>query len=297
MGFGVELAVRQHQSNGQAATGGIQQAGQSTRVAPRALSRPLRQNDLAIHIGNQQPLQIVSIARLPAGMLLDATDEVRADRVLRQPGAIDGHTSPPSAAARAAAQSAHRFSQHVLNGVVRQPPQEAIHGGVVRHARQSQHGAQLAMLAQTHFGLTKGPVRVAHQTKDRQQLRLGELVFAETTSVGRPNRSGYIQATRAKGRSPISGIPPPASLENIIALRLSPSKIRLGAEDVNRAGLRLERKHEWLLRQYFPKGTDLSGYTQSDLDKVALRLNQRPRKTLGFQTPASTLRASVASTC
>jgi IS30 family transposase len=51
-----------------------------------------------------------------------------------------------------------------------------------------------------------------------------------------------------------------------------------------------------LLRQYFPKGTDLSGYTQSELDKVALRLNQRPRKTLGFQTRASKLRASVAST-
>jgi len=51
-----------------------------------------------------------------------------------------------------------------------------------------------------------------------------------------------------------------------------------------------------LLRQYFPKRTDLSGYSQSELDKVALRLNQRPRKTLGFQTPASRLRASVAST-
>jgi IS30 family transposase len=51
-----------------------------------------------------------------------------------------------------------------------------------------------------------------------------------------------------------------------------------------------------LLRQYFPKKTDLSGYTQSELDKVALRLNQRPRKTLGFQTPASKLRATVAST-
>ena len=51
-----------------------------------------------------------------------------------------------------------------------------------------------------------------------------------------------------------------------------------------------------LLRQYFPKRTDLSGYSQSDLDQVALRLNQRPRKTLGFETPASRLQASVAST-
>jgi IS30 family transposase len=51
-----------------------------------------------------------------------------------------------------------------------------------------------------------------------------------------------------------------------------------------------------LLRQYFPKRTDLSGYSQSELDKVALRLNQRPRKTLGFEAPASRLRASVAAT-
>jgi len=51
-----------------------------------------------------------------------------------------------------------------------------------------------------------------------------------------------------------------------------------------------------LLRQYFPRGTDLSGYSQAQLDRVALRLNQRPRKTLGFQTPASKLQASVAST-
>jgi IS30 family transposase len=51
-----------------------------------------------------------------------------------------------------------------------------------------------------------------------------------------------------------------------------------------------------LLRQYFPKKTDLSNYSQSDLNKVALRLNQRPRETLGFQTPASKLQESVAST-
>jgi IS30 family transposase len=51
-----------------------------------------------------------------------------------------------------------------------------------------------------------------------------------------------------------------------------------------------------LLRQYFPRGTDLSAYSQAQLDQVALRLNERPRKTLGFQTPASKLQASVAST-
>jgi IS30 family transposase len=51
-----------------------------------------------------------------------------------------------------------------------------------------------------------------------------------------------------------------------------------------------------LLRQYFPKRTDLSVYSQEELDAVALKLNQRPRKTLGFQTPADKLQASVAST-
>jgi len=44
-----------------------------------------------------------------------------------------------------------------------------------------------------------------------------------------------------------------------------------------------------LLRQYFPKGTDLSVHSQAELNKVALQLNQRPRKTLAFRTPADKL--------
>jgi IS30 family transposase len=48
-----------------------------------------------------------------------------------------------------------------------------------------------------------------------------------------------------------------------------------------------------LLRQYFPDGTELSAYSQADLNKVARKLNARPRKTLGFNTPAATLQAAL----
>jgi IS30 family transposase len=51
-----------------------------------------------------------------------------------------------------------------------------------------------------------------------------------------------------------------------------------------------------LLRQYFPRQTDLSVHSQADLDAVAARLNTRPRKTLQYETPAARLATAVAST-
>jgi hypothetical protein len=56
------------------------------------------------------------------------------------------------------------------------------------------------MLAQPHFGFAKGPVLLAHQAENRQQLRLIELVLAESASVTREHRLRNLQGNASKGQ-------------------------------------------------------------------------------------------------
>ena len=62
-------------------------------------------------------------------------------------------------------------------------------------------------------------------------------------------------------------------------------------------GIPRHRAMPWqILRQYFPKRMDLSGINQNRLNAVARRLNERPRETLDFETPADRFSQCVAST-
>src|SRR5260370_41097628 len=164
VGFGIKLGIGKHQAQRNVLGGRVHQSRKRPRVDPRPLPRPLRQQDLLMHIGDYQPLQIVFIARLPTAVLLDAPEEVGADGLWRQSRAIPaGRTSP---ATSAPTQPPHRFSPPAIYSFVVQPSQEAKPRSVVLHGLQLQNFPQVAMLSQTYFRFATGPVFVAHQAKD-----------------------------------------------------------------------------------------------------------------------------------
>src|SRR4029077_13373351 len=87
----------------------------------------------------------------------------------------------------------YRLAHRAVDGYVVQALQEAIQGREIGHAPEPQRLAQLAVFAQSHLGFAKGPVLVTHQAENGQQLRLVELVLAETASVTREHRLGDLQ--------------------------------------------------------------------------------------------------------
>ena len=83
-------------------------------------------------------------------------------------------------------------------------------------------------------------------------------------------------------------------MQSITTIGLDIAKSVFQVHGVDAAGRVVVRRNEntnGLVRQYFPRGTNFSRISQTHLNAIALRLNQRPRKTLGFETPADKLRA------
>jgi IS30 family transposase len=126
---------------------------------------------------------------------------------------------------------------------------------------------------------------------------------------------GHQQGPRIKNGPPLAGHGAEAVRKAIVrSMGKLPEQLRQsltwdqGAEMAKHADLRIDTglkiyfcdpQSPWqrgsnentngLLRQYFPKGTDLSRHTGKELDAVAYAMNTRPRKTLGWKTPAEVL--------
>jgi IS30 family transposase len=126
---------------------------------------------------------------------------------------------------------------------------------------------------------------------------LERAVSTVSREVARHGRRPRYRASEADHQAWESALRPKACL---LALHVKLQKIVAGKLILDWSPKQRQRgtneNTNGLLRQYFPRRTGLSVYSQAELDKVALRLNGRPRKTLGFETPASRLQASVAST-
>ena len=136
-----------------------------------------------------------------------------------------------------------------------------------------------------------------------------------------PPMEGHGTEPRVKNRPPLAGHGAEAVRDAIAETIMTlPEQLRRsltwdqGAEMAQHAQLRIDTglaiyfydpQSPWqrgtnentngLLRQYFPKGTELSRHSSEDLDAVALALTTRPRKTLGWKTPSETLDELLSS--
>jgi len=276
----VEFGVGQHQADARLLGSRFDRGGQIRAIVPRTTSRDLRQQELLIQIRHDHPFQPMSPGQWFLPVMMHPPHEKRADRSLCQARGIDRDAGSSPAFLVCPAQPAHRFAHGVIDGHIVQTLQKAIQGREVGHAPQPQRLAQFAMLAQPHFGFAKGPVFVAHQAENGQQLGLVELVLAETASVTREPCLRDLQGDPSKRQEPTSAIVPPAEVANNNFERPTISNFHCRDEDVNSAS----RVQEALaLIIFFQAGRNQCGFSLLTLDwhgigwKMDGRLGSAPR--------------------
>jgi len=189
----VEFGVGQHKPDACFSRSHLDNGGQIRTVVPRAATRYLRQQKLLIKIRHDHPFQPVSPRQRFLPVMVHPPHEKCAHRSLRQSGGVHSDSCSPSAFFSDPAQPTYRFPDRPIDGGIVEALQETIQGREVRHAGQTQCLVQFAMLTQAHFGFAKGPVLIAHQAENRQQLWLRKLVFAETAAVAGKHRLSNLQ--------------------------------------------------------------------------------------------------------
>lgn len=102
--------------------------------------------------------------------------------------------------------SVDRLAYRSTEGLVVETVEKAVQPREVGEPLQTQRMARFPMFLQEYHRFPKGPILLADQTDDGQQLRLGELMIAEANSIAWERRSAYSRAIRTNARSPTSAI-------------------------------------------------------------------------------------------
>src|SRR6516165_5406632 len=181
----VELGVGQHQADGCLLRSRFDDRGQIRTVVPGTAPRDLRQQELLIQIRHHHPLQPVPPRQRLLPMMMHPAHKKRAHRPLRQTRGVHRDARPLPSSAQRTAQPAYCFPNGTVDGLIVEALQETVQRREIGHTDKPKALTQFAMFAEPHLGLAKGPVFVAHQAKNGQQLRLRELVFAEAAAVAR----------------------------------------------------------------------------------------------------------------
>ena len=136
------------------------------------------------------------------GVGVQAAHKKRAPRSLGKSCCIHCHLD--AAAWTGEDHATYHFVQRLCDSGFVQPSQETVQSRIVGNRAQPQGAAQFRVLGQTYCGFSIGPVLVAHEAQDGQQLRLRELVFAKDCAIAPDRGLSHVQSNLPNRTNPTS---------------------------------------------------------------------------------------------